>query len=242
MVRSCLPAASSALVALIASVSDAHAALIAQWNFDSLQSPLQQGTGVINVAPDAGIAPENGNFAIRTNDTQTAMSLVPGNGSLQSLSANRWSTGDYAEISAVFLPSGNHTFTLTWDQTRALTGPADFRVEVSFDAYETFNVIPGSAYSAINDGAAFSGTNAWSASGSRQSAFTRSITFSGNVIQQSNVIANSGEIVIRLVATGTNLGNGAARFDNVSLESSTIPAPGAIALLALAGLAGRRRR
>jgi MYXO-CTERM domain-containing protein len=227
---------------ILSSAPDAHAAVIAQWNFDSLQSPLQQGTGVINVAPDASIAPGNSNFAIRTNDTQTAMSLAAGNGSLQSLSANRWSTGDYAEISAVFLPSGNHTFTLTWDQTRASTGPADFRVEVSFDAYGSFSVVPDSAYSVINDGALFSGTSAWSATGSRQSAFTRSITFSGNVIRQSSVIANSGEIVVRLVATGANLGNGAARFDNIVLSSSTVPAPGAIALLGLAGLAGRRRR
>jgi MYXO-CTERM domain-containing protein len=240
MIRCSLPSTSIAVAVTISAISDARAALIARWDFDSLQSPLQQGTGVINVAPDAGIVPDNANFAIRTNDTQTAMSLVAGNGSLQSLSANRWSTGDYAEISAVFIPSGNHSFTLTWDQTRALTGPADFRVEVSFDAYESFNVVPNSAYSVINDGAAFSGTNAWSASGSRQSAFTRSITFSGFVAPQSS--AGLGEIVVRLVATGTNLGNGAARFDNVELTSSTVPAPGVMAVLGLAGFVGRRRR
>lgn len=227
----------TAAVASFASLS--QGALIAQWNFDSLQS-LQQGTGLINLPSEANYSTHYGNFSIRTNDAQTAMSLTPGNGSSQSVSANRWSTGDYAEVSAFALPSGYQTFTLTWDQTRASTGPSEFRVEVSFDYLNTVTVVPNSAYSVINDGAMFSGTNAWSATGSRQSAFTRSVTFSGVLTPQTDV--GPGYLYVRLVATGANLGTGANRFDNVVLTSSTIPAPGAIALVAIAGLAGRRRR
>ncbi len=226
-------------IALLASFGpSASAGLLASWNFESNQFQPYQSS-VINLPPDAGVPSNSANLAIQTYDPQSTMSLDAGNGSLRGLTATRWSTGDFLEVNAVFLPTGPQTFTFTWDQTRSAFGPADFRVEVSFDEYNTFTTVPGSAYTAINAGALLSGTNEWSATGAQQTAFTRSVTFSGTVTPQSS--AGLGGIVVRLVATG-NPGDGWARFDNISLTSSTIPAPGALALLGLAGLTGRRRR
>ena len=47
---------------------------------------------------------------------------------------------------------------------------------------------------------------------------------------------------LRFVFDGASSGSGTVRFDNLTLSGSAVPAPGAAALLASAGLVGRRRR
>ena len=51
-----------------------------------------------------------------------------------------------------------------------------------------------------------------------------------------------GYASIRFVLDGATSSSGSLRFDNIVVSGSLVPAPGAIALLGLAGLSARRRR
>lgn len=51
-----------------------------------------------------------------------------------------------------------------------------------------------------------------------------------------------GSARLRISVDGATGTTGSIRFDNFSMSGSAIPAPGAVALLAIAGLVGRRRR
>ena len=51
-----------------------------------------------------------------------------------------------------------------------------------------------------------------------------------------------GYASIRFVLDGATSSSGSLRFDNLVVSGSLVPAPGAIALLGLAGLSARRRR
>ena len=227
MRRSLMRVISFAAVAAVASAANAE--LLGQWNFNTPLSPAVTHP-FYTWNSEAGSA--DCDFTINTGDANTTFTTPAGNGSAYCLSADRWSTGDAAWITLNNLAPGYRSFELSWDQTRTATGPSEFRVEVSLNN-ESFFVIPDSAYSVVQAGALFSGTDPWTANGPRQSSFTRTVQFEG-------LLVNSLPVTIRFVATGANLGNGAARFDNIVLTS--VPAPGAIALLGLAGLAGRRRR
>jgi len=217
-----------AVVATTASV--ANATMLAQWTFDNSINP----TNMSSYGWGSESGPYFGVFTIDTDNSNTTFSTPAGNGSAYGLSADRWSQGSYAQIDVYGLPSYLNSFTVSWDQTRTAFGPADFRVDVSYDGGSNFTTLPNSDYTSIIAGAIGSGTNAWSVNGGRQSEFTRSVSFSGALT------GNADMIRIRLVAVGANLGNGAARFDNIVV--SGVPAPGAIALLGLAGFARRSRR
>jgi MYXO-CTERM domain-containing protein len=55
--------------------------------------------------------------------------------------------------------------------------------------------------------------------------------------------AVSGPLALRIVVDGATGSTGSIRFDNFALMGTPVPAPaGAVALLALAGIVGRRRR
>jgi hypothetical protein len=219
-----------AIAVLATTASMANATMLAQWTFDNSINP----TNASSYGWGSESGPYFGVFTIDTGNSNSTFSSPAGNGSAYGLSADRWSQGSYAQIDVYGLPSYLNSFTVSWDQTRATFGPADFRVDVSYDGGSNFTTLPNSDYTSINAGAIGSGTNAWSVNGGRQSEFTRSVSFSGALT------GNADMIRIRLVATGVNLGNGAARFDNVVV--SGVPAPGAIALLGLAGFARRSRR
>ena len=55
-------------------------------------------------------------------------------------------------------------------------------------------------------------------------------------------ISGSGYASMRLVLDGATSSSGSLRFDNISVSGSPVPAPGALALLGLAGCVARRRR
>ncbi|MEY2794884.1 MAG: hypothetical protein RIR10_600 [Planctomycetota bacterium] len=222
-----------AVVATTASV--ANATMLAQWTFDNSINP----TNASSYGWGSELGPYYGVFTIDTGNSNSTFSTPAGNGSAYGLSADRWSQGSYAQIDVYGLPSYLNSFTVSWDQTRTTFGPADFRVDVSYDGGSNFTTLPNSDYTSIIAGAIGSGTNAWSVNGGRQSEFTRSVSFSG-ALTGIGTIPGTAPVKIRLVATGANLGNGAARFDNIVV--SGVPAPGAIALLGLAGFARRSRR
>ena len=60
---------------------------------------------------------------------------------------------------------------------------------------------------------------------------------------------NLGEVIVRIRAlvdsvnsTGTYQAGGTSRIDNILVNGTAVPAPGAAALVGLAGLVARRRR
>jgi MYXO-CTERM domain-containing protein len=55
-------------------------------------------------------------------------------------------------------------------------------------------------------------------------------------------VLENGFAKLRFVFDGASSGSGTVRFDNLTVSGSTVPAPGALALLAAAGALGRRRR
>jgi len=53
---------------------------------------------------------------------------------------------------------------------------------------------------------------------------------------------DDGFASLRFVLDGATSSSGSLRFDNISVTGTATPAPGALALLGLAGCASRRRR
>jgi hypothetical protein len=157
-----------AIAVLATTASVANAAMLAQWTFDNSINPTNASSYVWY--RESG--PYFGMFTIDTGTSNSTFSSPAGNGSAYGVSADRWSQGSYVEIGVYGLPSDLNSFTVSWDQTRATFGPADFRVDVSYDGYSTFTTLPNSDYTSINAGAIGSGTNAWSVNGGRQSEFT----------------------------------------------------------------------
>jgi MYXO-CTERM domain-containing protein len=91
------------------------------------------------------------------------------------------------------------------------------------------------SYSVIQAGLAGTNTLAWSTANGVQSAFTTTVASIAGADNQATLIFRF--VNLSTVATG-----GTNRIDNIVVSSGPIPAPGAIALLGLAGLATRRRR
>jgi MYXO-CTERM domain-containing protein len=88
-------------------------------------------------------------------------------------------------------------------------------------------------YSVVQAGLTGSGTTTWNSVTTQPGFFTLTAAAGAAADEQANVL-------FRLRSTVTTAAAGTNRIDNFIV--STVPAPGAIALLGLAGLIGRRRR
>jgi MYXO-CTERM domain-containing protein len=162
----------------------------------------------------------------------TTWSTPAGNGSQYSFSSNNWSVGDYYQITLSTLGYGN--VSLSWDQTRSSTGPSSFRVDVSTDGTNFSTIL--ASYSVIQAGLAGSGTLAWSTNAANyQSAFTTTLASIAGA-------DDAASLTFRFVNLSTVAAGGTNRIDNIIVSGDVVPAPGAIALLGLAGLVARRRR
>jgi hypothetical protein len=160
----------------------------------------------------------------------TAYTSPAGNGSAYSFSSNYWGAGDFYEIS--FNASNYVGMTLSWDQARSGTGPSSFVVSMSVNGGVFQNLY---SYSVLQSG----GTGApgtWSTTTSL-SAYS----FSGVALNGAD---NAGSVVVRFVSQVAGSATaGTNRIDNIFVNGSLLPAPGAVALVGIAALvAGRRRR
>jgi len=220
--------ASAVVLAVSASAS---AAIVASWSMPTAVPAATTGTNYVYGAADAGDAAAGTSLSAFHALAATTWSSPAGNGSTYSLSSNNWSVGDYYQISVS--TTGFSDISLAWDQTRSSTGPSSFRVDMSTDGTNFSTIL--ASYSVIQAGLAGTNTLAWSAANGVQSAFTTTVASIAGADNQATLI-------FRFVNLSTVAAGGTNRIDNIVVSSGPIPAPGAIALLGLAGLAARRRR
>lgn len=212
--------------------STASGAMIAGWTIPAALTGTLTGSsytvGVADTGDQTAGSSLSGTHALATS----VWSSPAGNGSTYSFSSNGWSINDYYQV--VVSTSGYTDIGFSFDQTRSSTGPATFSLSMSVDGGANFWVLI-SNYAVIQAGLAGSGTTTWNATTS-QSAFTISASALSGA-------SNTGSVIFRISdtsATGASTGTG--RIDNIFVTGSAIPAPGALALLGLAGFVARRRR
>jgi MYXO-CTERM domain-containing protein len=215
----------------LASAASASASIVAGWTMSTLVPTGTTGSNYTYGAADTGAAAAGTSLSGFHALAATTWSSPAGNGSQYSLSSNNWSVGDYYQIAVS--TTGYSDIYLAWDQTRSSTGPSSFRIDMSTDG-TNFNTILAS-YTVIQAGATGSGTLAWSTANGVQSAFTTTISSIAGADNQASLFFRF--VNLSTVATG-----GTNRIDNIFVSSGPIPAPGAVALLGLAGLVARRRR
>ena len=214
---------SSLLIAstLIATASAASADVIAGWTMPTAVTPSTAATYSYGAA-NLGALVSGSMLSGTHSSASTAWSSPAGNGSTYALSSNAWNVGDYYQISLA--TTGYSSVSVAWEQTRSSTGPAGFEAVLSVDGGSTFSSLGSYTVNQVS----------WSA--------TVPVTTSsfGSLASAAD---NQASVIIRfkVVTAGTSTTTGTNRIDNI-VVSGSIPAPGAAALIGLAGLVSRRRR
>ena len=208
--------------AVIATASAASADVLAGWSIPTAVTATTAATynyGAANLG-----AQVSGSMLSGTHSSaSTAWSSPAGNGSTYALSSNGWNVGDYYQISLA--TTGYSAVSVAWDQTRSGSGPAGFVAVLSVNGGSTFSSLGSYTVNAVT----------WSASVPVTTSSFASVASAAD---------NQASVIIRfmVVTAGTSTTTGTNRIDNIVVSGTAIPAPGAIALLGVAGLVGSRRR
>jgi MYXO-CTERM domain-containing protein len=96
-------------------------------------------------------------------------------------------------------------------------------------------------YTPIVNSATPTGAGTWNTS-TYNAAYTSSIALGASADNASSIIVRVQALVDSVNSSGVYQAGGTARIDNVFVNGTAVPAPGAVALLGVAGLAARRRR
>ena len=223
---------SSLLIAstLIATASAASADVIASWTMPTAVAAATTGSNYTYGAADLGALTSGTSLSGFHAAAATTWSSPAGNGSTYSLSSNNWATGDYYQVSMA--TTGYSDISVSWDQTRSSTGPSAFSLSMSTDGGANFTTLLAS-YTVVQAGLAGTGTTSWNAV-TNQTGFTTTTIVGISA-------ANQGNVLFRFSSLSTPSSGGTNRVDNISVTGAVVPAPGAIALIGLAGLVARRR-
>ena len=237
----------AAIVASTACVASASADLVVGWTipnaFPSGAGNVPTGTFYTVGAGDQGAATAGTSLSsthqlASSGANATSYTSPAGNGSTYAFSSNVWKAGDYYQ--AAFSGTGYSGLSFSWDFTRSTTGPATWEVIMSVDGGTNWTTLLAN-YVPIVNAASPSGAGTWST--------TTYIAAYTSVLQLGATADNAASILVRVKATvdpvngtGTYQPAGTARIDNVFINGTAVPAPGAVALLGVAGLAARRRR
>ena len=168
----------------------------------------------------------------------TSYTSPAGNGSQYAFSSNVWKAGDYYQ--AAFSGTGYSDLSFAWDQTRSTTGPATWTLIMSVDGGSNWTTLLAS-YAPIVNSAAPAGAGTWSTT-TYNAAYTSTISLGAAADNAASIIIRMQATVDPVNGSGVYQAGGTARIDNVFINGTAVPAPGAIALLGVAGLAGLRRR
>ena len=224
----------------VALVSSANGAMIAGWSITTA-FPTGAGnvpTGTSYVPPMAVGAPagpadqgdQTSGSSLSSYHTLAAATYTSpaGNGSQYAFSSNNWSIGDYYE--ARVSTSNYSNISVSWDQARSSTGPASFELIFSVDGGTSWTTV--AAYTVLQSGGG-GAPGTWS-----------STTYNA-LYSSSQALAGAEDaslLIVRFRSLVTAAATGSSRIDNVVISGDVVPAPGAVALLAVAGLVSRRRR
>lgn len=223
----------STIVAAVAATAfslSASGAVIASWSMPTAVATGTVGTSYSYGAADAGDSAVGSNLSSSHIAALTAYSSPAGNGSTYSLSSNNWAIGDYYQVSVSTVGYQNVSF--SFDQTRSGTGPSSFELVMSTDGGSSWSTLIAT-YSVVQAGLAGTNTTSWNAT-TNQTAFTTASAAAG--------ADESASVLFRIRSLVTTAAAGTNRVDNLIVSGDAVPAPGAIALLGLAGLIQRRRR
>lgn len=208
------------LVSIVASAASAD--VIAGWSMPTAVATSTTGATYSYGAANSGALVSGSMLSGTHSSASTAWSSPAGNGSTYAFSSNGWNVGDYYQISLA--TTGYSGVSVAWEQTRSSTGPAGFEAVLSVDGGSTFSSLGSYTVNQVS----------WSATVPvTTSSFGSLASAAGN---QASVI-----IRFKVVTAGTSTTTGTNRIDNI-VVSGLIPAPGAVALIGLAGLVSRRRR
>ena len=222
-----------AVVAATAVATSASAAVVAGW---TITTAFPTGAGNVPTGVTYTVGAANEGLQTTGSELRSVHSLAAatytspaGNGSQCAFSSNNWSTGDFYEARLSTL--GYSDISISWDQTRSSTGPATFELVMSTDGGANFTTLLASYTVLQSGGGGAPGT--WSTT-------TYNPIYSLN--QAAAAADNQADVIFRFRSLATTAAAGSSRIDNVMIYSGPVPAPGAIALLGVAGLAGLRRR
>ena len=228
-------------VAATALATAANADRVVGWTmptaFPTGTGNVPTGTSYLPPGPNgAGVADQGVNFlgsqliAVKALAASTYTS-PSGNGSQYSFSANNWSPNDYYQVS--FSAAGFSSLSLSWDQARSSTGPSAFKVAVSVDGGTSFTDMV--SYTVLQSGGG--GAPATWSSTTSNAIYTNNLNLGAGA-------DNAASVVIRFINASTvaSASSGSNRIDNILINGTAVPSPGAAALVGLAGLAARRRR
>ncbi len=229
--------AAGVVAALAAS---ANAALIVGWTMPTaFPTGSNVPTGTTYIPPmasgaPAGQADDGANKAgseIKSVHALAAATYTSpaGNGSTYSFSSNNWSAGDYYQVS--FSAAGFSGLSVSWDQARSSTGPAAFTLLASTDGVNFTTLL--ASYTVLQSGGG-GAPGTWSST-------TYNSIYTNNQAMGA-AFDNASTVTIRFQSTVTAAATGSNRIDNVMVNGTAVPAPGALALLGVAGLVGSRRR
>jgi uncharacterized protein len=202
-----------ALSMLPAHTAQAAAGIIAQWTFESPNTPA---TATAAVYPNA-IAPTTGSGNAGGVHTSASTSwLTPvGNGSPASFSSNNWAVGNYYQFSTS--TTGFTGISVSWDQTGSATGPRDFKLAYSVD---------GTNFTDFYNYSLPSPAVSWSSSS------TSLTTKFSSDLSSVTALDNQPAVYFRLIDAsttsinaGTVASGGTGRVDNLTVNGNGDPAP-----------------
>lgn len=216
----------------VALVSSADGAMIAGW---SITTAFPTGAGNVPTgntysvgAADQGDQTSGSSLSSYHTLAAATYTSPAGNGSQYAFSSNNWSIGDYYE--ARVSTSNYSNISVSWDQARSSTGPASFELIFSVDGGTSWTTV--AAYTVLQSGGG-GAPGTWS-----------STTYNA-LYSSSQALAGAEDaslLIVRFRSTVAGASTGSNRIDNVVISGDVVPAPGAVALLAVAGLVSRRRR
>lgn len=201
----------------------ANAAVVTQWNFEAQTLSASTGTGLASMVGGTTNTFATGFAGAGTFGLNVTNFAAQGTGDRTRGAQFSGSTGGYENI------------TIGWNERHSNT---------MANTVAVFATVDGTNWNEVQ---VFTFTPA--ASGTGDTWFARSVTLGSEYANSANfgfrVLAafapgTSGYLASRSTSTyGTA---GTLRFDDVTINGTAIPAPGAIALLGAAGLVGARRR
>lgn len=238
---------------LLAAAGSAHAAVIAAWDF---QTTTNGGTAAV-MAPSSGIAnttPKvyaanfgSGTLYLDGSNYSSNFSLPATGSSGAEINAFAGTTVNAdAAIGMSTATSGAAALAVAGSSANgksmvfrfSMTGLAGLTVSYATQRSGTGFTSQVLKYS--TDGATWSTLGTNSSIQSDYGATAPGVTatsFTG-----ISGLDDAAVAYVRITFSGATSSSGNNRFDNVVFSASVIPAPGALALLGVAGLAGRRRR